>query len=134
MAKKKTAKKKTAARKTATKKAPAGKRGTRYSTAMKQKVVEFVNTVNAEKGRGGAAAASRKFGVGQLTIGKWLKGSGSSPAPKKRAGRPKTAGTKPAGASAFRKLADMDEQISTKRAELAALEAQFTQLKKKLLK
>ena len=132
MAKKKAAKKKTAKRKVAKKKTATGKRGTRYSAEMKRKVVEFVNKVNSEKGRGGAAAASRKFGVGQLTIGKWLKGNGSS-APKKGGGR-KAAGTKKAGASEFRKLAEIDEAIAAKRAELAALEAEFKQLKKKLLK
>lgn len=124
MAKKKTAKKKTAS---------GSKRGTRYTPAMKKKVIDFVNKVNAEKGRGGAAAASRKFDVGQLTIGKWVKGAGTV-APKKRGGRRKAAPARSTGESEFRILAEMDEEIATKRAELETLEAQFEQLKGKLLK
>jgi len=58
-------------------------RGKRYSAAERVKILTFVDKYNATNGRGGAAAASRKYDVSQLTIGNWLKVAGS-PAPKRK--------------------------------------------------
>jgi len=58
-------------------------RGKRYSSSEKIKILTFVDKHNAAYGRGGAAAASRKFNVSQLTIGNWLRDAGS-PSPKRK--------------------------------------------------
>jgi transposase-like protein len=57
-------------------------KGKRYTAAEKQSVVDYVNQVNAEKGRGGQAAAAKKFGVSVLTVAAWLKAAGVAQAPK----------------------------------------------------
>jgi transposase-like protein len=61
-------------------------KGKRYTDEQKQEVVQFVEKHNQENGRGGQSAASSKFGVSQLTISGWLKGSGSPAASKKAKG------------------------------------------------
>ena len=58
-------------------------RGKRYSSLERVKILTFVDKYNATNGRGGAAAASRKYDVSQLTIGNWLKAAGS-PSPKRK--------------------------------------------------
>ncbi len=44
-----------------------------YSDSQKRSVVKYVNDYNVKNGRGGQAAAARKYGVGSLSIAKWLK-------------------------------------------------------------
>ena len=56
--------------------AKAASTGIRYSDALKQQVVDFVNKHNTTKGRGGLSAAAAKFKITPLTISKWLKGAG----------------------------------------------------------
>ncbi len=51
-------------------------KGKRYTDAEKKEILSFVEKVNAEKGRGGQSAASKKFGISQLTIASWLKSAG----------------------------------------------------------
>jgi len=58
-------------------------RGKRYDSAERVKILTFVDNYNATNGRGGAAAASRKYDVTQLTIGNWLRAAGS-PSPKRK--------------------------------------------------
>jgi hypothetical protein len=50
-------------------------KGKRYTADEKKAIIDLVNKVNADKGRGGQSAASKQFGVSQLTISAWLKGS-----------------------------------------------------------
>lgn len=118
-------------------------RGKRYTPAEKAKVLAYVNEVNTAKGRGGAAAAHRKFGISQITIGQWVKKSGSAAPAKKKAaagrkvsakgGRKATASAGGAGfAAKLRRLADVHESISRKKAELASLEKEYAKLKKGL--
>lgn len=59
----------------AKKKAAKGKvaHGKRYSDAVKSRVIEFVNQINSEKGRGGISAAAKKFGASPLSISNWVK-------------------------------------------------------------
>jgi hypothetical protein len=64
----------------------ASTRGVRYDAAKQQEVVDFVTDYNAGNGRGGQAAAAKKFGITQLTIAGWLKRSGK-PAVKKAAAK-----------------------------------------------
>ena len=121
----------------AAKKAKSQGRGKRYTPAQKAKILAYVNEVNAKKGRGGAAAASRKFGISQITIGQWIKKSGSPAPVKKHAvakrGRKPAAGKTGTGfASTLRRLADVHELIAQKKSELASLEKEYSQLKKSL--
>ena len=58
-------------------------RGKRYSSAEKIKILSFVESYNVANGRGGAAEASRKYDISQLTIGNWLKSVGA-PSPKRK--------------------------------------------------
>lgn len=129
------------------------KKGKRYTDEEKQEIVNFVNDYNAANGRGGAANASKKFGVSQLTVGAWLKGKGAakSSAPKAaaapkavkgaRRGRPpgSKGGAKAAAvavdgdrSSVLAALSQADKEIAAKRKELVALEAQFEKLKASL--
>jgi transposase-like protein len=65
----------------------------RYTPAEKQAVVDFVNQVNAQQGRGGQATAAKKFGISVLSVSNWLKDAGVAKAPKaaKAAKAPKPA-------------------------------------------
>lgn len=51
-------------------------KGKRYTPAEKQEVVDYVNQVNAQNGRGGQSSAAKKFGVSVLTVSAWLKAAG----------------------------------------------------------
>ncbi|MCW1913079.1 hypothetical protein OJ996_05820 [Luteolibacter sp. GHJ8] len=107
----------------ASKKASKGKR---YSTEEKQQVVDFVNQHNAANGRGGAAAASKKFGVSQLTVASWLKNSGGASVGKGHKGKAVGAGSR---TGVLAELSKLDGVIAAKRKELDALEARFQKLK-----
>lgn len=108
-------------------------RGKRYSAAEKQEITDFANSINAEKGRGGVAQASRKFGVSQLTIANWLKKEGS---PTTGAGKSGKGAAVKAGKGGFggqlRRLADLHDEIAATEKKLAELQKEFAKLKKKL--
>lgn len=57
-------------------------KGVRYTDAQKKEVIDFAVAYNASNGRGGQSKAAAKFGISQLTIASWLKGSGAAKAPK----------------------------------------------------
>lgn len=96
----------------------------RYTDKEKQKIVNFVNEHNAQNGRGGQAAASEKYKVSVLSIGKWLK-DGSPASKKTTAGKTKVA-TKPKSLTAtLNRMTAIQEKID-------ALNAEFEVLKKQL--
>lgn len=125
------------------------KKGKRYTDEEKQVIIDFVNEYNAANGRGGAANASKKFGVSQLTVGAWLKGGAKKKGRKaaKKTVKKATKGARrgrPPGSKATAKVATSgagnrsdvlaalskaDKEIASKRKELAALEAKFEKLK-----
>lgn len=113
-------------------------RGVRYSDKQKAEIIDFVNQVNNEKGRGGQAAASKKFKISPLTISSWLKKSGSKKTTKKAAGkRGRPAGTSKTSTSApigkkLAKLQSLHNQIERTEADLAKLKVQFDTLKASL--
>ena len=118
-----------------------GGKGKRYSPEAKQEVIDFVNEVNAAKGRGGVASAARKFGVSPLSIGNWLKGGGGAkPGRRKgsvgakpaRRGRPVGGGGNRDRDRVLSDLTGLNREISRKRNELASLEARFEKLKTSL--
>jgi transposase-like protein len=108
----------------------ASTKGKRYTAEEKQQIVDFVNQHNAANGRGGATAASKKFGASQLSIAAWVKAGPASGKPAK-SGR---AGSIVSGkrSSVLAELAKLDGVIAAKRKELDELEARFQQLKGRL--
>ncbi|WP_343123402.1 hypothetical protein [Haloferula sp. BvORR071] len=88
-----------------------------------------MNSHNEVNGRGGATAASKKFGVSQLTVGSWLKSSGGEVGDRRK--RSTTAATAGRG-SVLAELSKLDGVIAAKRKELDALEARFQKLKASL--
>lgn len=108
----------------------AASKGKRYTAAEKQQVVDFVNQHNAANGRGGATAASKKYGVSQLTVASWLKSSGGDSIRNGRKGGRTTASG--GRSSVLAELSKLDGVIAAKRKELDALEAQFQKLKASL--
>ena len=112
--------------------------GKRYSQTERNKILGHVKGVNGARGRGGVAAAVRKFGVSALTINKWLQAVEPG-APSKRPGRPPG---RPAGrpksntasntAKTLKRLAHLDGQITKHETELISLRKEFKQLKNTL--
>ena len=101
--------------------------GKRYSQAQKDQVLAFVEKANSPKGRGGVAAAVRKFGINALTIRNWNKKRGASPASAK-----KTAKRSTGREGVLAELVDLQKQIGKRTAELEALEGRFAKLKEAL--
>lgn len=103
-------------------------KGKRYTAEEKQEVIDFVASVDSEKGRGGVAAAARKFGITPLTITAWKKrAEGSAPASAKGSKRGATAQSR-----VLHRLAEILDQVATKEAEIAALNKEYAKLKKKV--
>ena len=48
-----------------------GTKAIRYTDAKKRQVLDFVDKTNAKKGRGGIAAAEKKYNISRLTIYRW---------------------------------------------------------------
>ncbi len=80
-----------------------------------------IHEVNAEKGRGGASAAVKKFGVSAITVSAWLAGSSKEPA--------QPAAVRGSRDKVLTRLAALDREITAKRKELTKLEAEFDKLK-----
>ena len=120
---KKTAKKKVAkvAKPKAAAAAPAkSARGTRYTAKQKANILLFVDKHNAKNGRGGAAAAARKFGITQLTISKWMKETGA-PAPSR-----KTTGD---FGKTIQRLTDVHKEMAALHEKLDVLRKEYVELK-----
>jgi hypothetical protein len=99
-------------------------RGKRYSNTEKAEILTFVDKHNAEKGRGGAAAASRKYKVSQLTIGNWLKEAGStSPSRKTKTGDI---------SKVLKRLGDIHKKMAAAEEELGSLRKEYAALKGQL--
>ena len=115
----------TAKAKTAKPKAPkAQNRGKRYSNTEKAEILTFVDKHNAEKGRGGAATASRKYKVSQLTIGNWLKEAGS-PSPSRKTKTGDISKVLKRLGDIHKKMAKVEEELGTLRKEYATLKGQL---------
>lgn len=103
-------------------------RGKRYTAEEKSKIIAFVESHNSANGRGGQSAAAKKFGVSQLTISGWLKGSGSgagaSTGSKAKSGGKGSMQNK---LSTLLSLGDdiekLDKELSAKRAKFEAIKA-----------
>jgi len=100
-------------------------KGRRYTTKEKAEIIAFVDKVNAEKGRGGQMAATKKFKLSPLTIASWIRSgitaNGEPPAASNYAGGP--IGKKLA------ELQSLHAQIVKAEKELAKMRSQFSSLK-----
>lgn len=52
-----------------------GNTGKRYTEAQKKRVLDFISS----QGRGGIAAAQKKFGVSYIAVRRWMQGKGGVP-------------------------------------------------------
>lgn len=114
---------------TSAKKAPKGKR---YTAEEKNDIIGFVQKYNEDNGRGGQSAASKKYGISQLTIASWLKSDVSVVG---KRGRKGAAGKAQKGGSFSAKLSALSSlaaQIDKAEAELSKLQAKFNTLKASL--
>jgi transposase-like protein len=108
------------------------KKGKRYSDEQRNEILAFVETTNAEKGRGGLTAAAAKYGVSPISISNWRKsGSGGASAPARIKGRP---GRKPksAGGDVLTQLVSLREEIVQLERAAADKRVAFDRLKKTL--
>jgi transposase-like protein len=102
-------------------------KGRRYSAKEKAEIVAFVDKVNADRGRGGQSAASKKFKISPLTISSWIRAgvTGGGVATVVAAGG-SVAG--PIGKK-LSKLQALHDQIARTERELSKMKAQFNALK-----
>ncbi len=100
-------------------------RGKRYTSEEKAEILTFVDQHNAEnKGRGGAASASRKFNVSQLTISNWLRDTGVTKANTKSKITDISQVLKKLG-EVHSKMAKVEDELSALRKEYSALKSQL---------
>jgi hypothetical protein len=121
---------------TSTKKITKGKR---YSPEEKQDIISFVQKFNEDNnGRGGQSAASKKYGISQLSVSSWLKSAGSAaPVTGARRGRKPGSLNKPKGftssggsySAKLGELSSLANQIDKAQADLDKLKAKFQSLK-----
>ncbi len=95
-------------------------RGKRYSSTERVKILTFVDKHNARNGRGGAAAASRKYDISQLTIGNWLRAAGS-PSPKRKKSNVDIDKTLIRLSELHKLMANTEEALDKQRTEYAEL-------------
>ncbi len=95
-------------------------RGKRYSSTERVKILTFVDKHNARNGRGGAAAASRKYDISQLTIGNWLRAAGS-PSPKRKKSNVDIDKTLIRLSELHKLMANTEEDLDKQRKEYAEL-------------
>jgi transposase-like protein len=105
-------------------------KGRRYTQAEKADILAYVDQVNAQKGRGGQSAASKKFKISPLTISSWIR-SGVGGA----SGLTVSASTASVSGPIGKKLAKLQalhDQISRMEKELSRMKVQFNALKSAL--
>lgn len=103
-------------------------KGRRYTAKEKAEILAYVDKVNAEKGRGGQSAASKKYKISPLTISSWNKSRGIPSIP---ASSGVAVASGPIG-KRLAKLQALHDQIARAEKELAKLRAQFDALKASL--
>ena len=111
----------------------------RYSDAEKKKILDYVETYNQKNGRGGQAAAVKKFGINVNSIRNW---SGAASKPKKKkapakkqtrqvAARARSNGATPVKKSASNRVGVLNQMVKIQQ-EIESLNAEFQSLKAKL--
>ena len=102
-------------------------KGRRYTAKEKAEIIAFVDKVNADKGRGGQSAASKKYQISPLTISSWIRTWSGGVVISSGGGA--VAG--PIGKK-LSKLQALHDQIARAEKELSKLKAQFNSLKSAL--
>ena len=103
-------------------------KGRRYTAKEKADIIAYVDKINAEKGRGGQSAASKKYKISPLTISSWIR-SGAGGGGAIVSGGAAVAG--PIGKK-LSKLQALHDQIARAEKDLAKLKVQFNALKSAL--
>jgi len=102
----------------------------RYSAAKKKEILNFVKNYNKKTGRGGQAAAAKKYKVGALSIANWSKKEAPAGAKtsKKKARTAKSGARSESLASILRQMTEIHEKVSELNAEMNGLYAYATQI------
>lgn len=117
------------------------KRKKHHTAEERAKILEYVATFNAKKGRGGQAAAAKKFQVSAITIGTWMKKSGASTPRPRKASSPSAAVTGRTArrsspldtfSAKLRRLATIHEEIVRLESTLNKLHAEYEMIKNSL--
>jgi len=138
---------------------PKGAQGKRYSPEQKAEILAFIKDYDAKNKRGGLTAAASKFGVSVVTLSNWKNKGGKSkkakvapaapaapeapkkakvvkaakkPAVKKKAGRKPRKAAAPAKPATAGSKVDILTRMQAITVQIAALEKEFEELKKKL--
>lgn len=114
----------------------------KYDQSTKDEVVAFVTQYNADNGRGGQAAAAKKWDLNPITVTSWLKKAGAKPGRKKakkvvaakgkRAYAPRKTSAKKAGRRprvATGGPSDALQRMIAIQGEVASLQAEYEKLK-----
>lgn len=98
--------------------------GKRYSEEEKEAILAYVDEVNGSNGRGGPAAAKKKYGVSPLTLTAWQK---------KREGAATSAGRKNQKAkNPLKRMGEILDEIDACEKRIQALQKEYAQLRKKI--
>jgi hypothetical protein len=105
----------------------------RYSKQEVQDVLEFVQAYNQENGRGGKAAAAKKFGVNTNSIRNWQAASDEPKVAHARARKPRAAQANGLGAPVAQEsnLQILEKMIQIQKS-IEGLKAEFADLRSKL--
>ena len=98
-------------------------RGKRYTAEEKSKIVSFVESYNASNGRGGQSAASKKFGVAQLTVSSWRKSAGGDARVSKASLKGGIQVKLTALLSLGQDIAKLEKELNSKRAKFDSIKA-----------
>jgi hypothetical protein len=114
----------------------------KYDQSTKDEVVAFVTQYNADNGRGGQAAAAKKWDINPITVTSWLNKAGAKPGRKKskkaaaakgkRAYAPRKTSGKKAGRrprAAIGGPSDILQRMIAIQNEVASLKAEYEKLK-----
>lgn len=102
------------------------KKARRYTRTQKAEILAYVDEFNAENGRGGLRAASRKFGVSPLSISNWSKNAGAV------SGDPSSAKGKGKLVRLARQVLALAEEMEALEGKLERKRARFDELKRQL--
>ena len=94
-----------------TKKKTSSKQGLRYSEAKKREVVNFVHQYNKKNGRGGQAAAFKKYRIAVLSISNWLKDAAAAAPAAAAPAAPAPAAAAPAAPAKTKKAAKVAKAV-----------------------
>ena len=115
------------------------KKRRRRTAEERAEILEYVEAFNAKHGRGGQAAAAKKYHLSAITVGAWMRKSGAGAAKKRgplAAPRDRRmarrASPMESFAAALGRLAEIHQEMVATESELNKLRAQYEALKDSL--